>query len=467
MDKYYFYDVNCHRIVEVFEDVYKLLEIQKQTGENVDHPTIEKLKANGFLSTNRVKEVEHPATNVVKDFLNNKLKKINLQITQQCNFRCEYCVYSGEYENRGHSVSRMSWETAKKGIDFILSHSKDSSSIDVSFYGGEPLLEYNLIKKVMKYAKEAAEGKLVSFSMTTNGSLLNEEMVRFFLDYNMRITVSLDGPKEIHDKNRKFASNNNGTFDSVYNNIRTIVKNIPEFRQRLQYSMVIDPTIKLNCLDEFIVTEDELFDDTTIMGSFISNVYRKDKLSAGEDFSRDWEYSRFKYFLNLLNRVSDTNNLQILRTSNSSLLDFISKSKQSVAPLGSKDHHAGPCIPGQIRLFMSTDGNFFPCERVSEKSEIMKIGSINEGLNLEKVKYLLNVGKLTEDKCKNCFAFRGCIVCSAMADNGDEGNNKLSRDLKLEACSRSRFIFEELLKDACTLQDMGFKSDMIKIKKDY
>lgn len=464
-NEHYFFDINEHKIVNIPTEVYDLLLIQKETGQSITHPILEKLKGEGYLSSNRVEKIIHPYNDVLEDFLNSKIKKICLQVTQNCNFRCNYCIYSGGYETRDHTNQRMDLGTAKKGIDFLINHSKDSSSIDVSFYGGEPLLEFDFIKACMEYATECGEGKVVTFNMTTNGSLLNENMVEKFLEYNIMISISIDGPKEIHDKNRKFAANGCGTFDTVYSNLKALISKYPEFKKRLQFSMVIDPSIQLNCLNEFVATEEELFNETTIMAGLISDMYKKDELKGSREFARDWEYNKFRYYLYLLGKISDKNNSQLMRRSFVSLLDFIPYSQKTFKHLEKADHHTGPCIPGTIRLFMNTAGDFFPCERVSEKSDLMKIGNVDDGFRIDKIRKLLNVGELTKEDCQSCFAFRGCTVCAAMAD--DVTKNDLSKELKLSACQKTRHNFEELLRNACTLQEFGLKSEMVKVKRGY
>jgi len=353
----------------------------------------------------------------------------------------------------------MNWEIAKKGIDFLVNRSKDSTDIDISFYGGEPLLEINLVNKCMEYAIEAANGKSISFSLTTNGSLLNEEVAGILLKHNIKVTISLDGPREVHDKSRKFAANGSGTFDTIYDNLKKVTEKYPEFKKRLSFSMVIDPTLQLSCLSDFIASEEEVFSEAAIVSSFITNVYRKDKVKFSQEFVSEWQYCKFKYLLYILGKVSNRNNSQLIRSSYINLFDFICNSNKPFTPLPKEDHHAGPCIPGQIRLFMNTDGDLFPCERVNESSDIMKIGNVDEGFYLDKVEKLLNIGKLTEDSCKNCFAFRNCTVCASMADNGTE----LSKEVKLSACQNVRYNFEEMLKDACTLKECGLSREMIQV----
>ncbi|WP_310552033.1 Cys-rich peptide radical SAM maturase CcpM [Paenibacillus glufosinatiresistens] len=463
MNRFYFFDVNTNKIINIDEETYKALN-DPDPARADELPKVGRLKKEGFLSSNRVEKIVHINSGMLEEILGYNLRKIILQVTQNCNFRCNYCVYSGSYVNRTHSNKRMDLATALSGIDFLIAHSKDSKEIDIGFYGGEPLLEIDLITKCMDYAIEAAEGKSVTFSLTTNGSLLNETNVQRLLGYKLRITVSLDGPQEIHDKNRTFASNGCGTFNTVYRNIQRIVDKYPEIKRNLSFSMVIDPAAQFNCLDEFIADQDEFFSESAVLGSFISNVYREDEqLQFSEDFVGQWEYSKFRFLLFMLGKVSAANNSQLIRAAYREHFDYISNSHRNVAPMAQEDHHAGPCVPGQIRLFMSADGNLYPCERVSETSDIMRIGTIEDGFYLDKVEELLNVGKLTEESCKDCFAFRNCRICASLSDDG----TKLSKETKQKACQDVRFNVDEMLRDVCTLKECGFTKDMIQMRTGF
>ena len=145
------------------------------------------------------------------------------------------------------------------------------------------------------------------------------------------------------------------------------------------------------------------------------------------------------------------------------MISFIKSTRTNYAPMAEVGHPSGPCIPGQLRLFVTTDGNFFPCEKVSENSQVMKIGNVNEGFDYEKVKKILNVGKLTENECKECFAFRNCSLCSMVADTGKSEEDELSRNLKLESCARIRYEFDDKLKDVCALKRCGFNLEKFQI----
>ena len=143
---------------------------------------------------------------------------------------------------------------------------------------------------------------------------------------------------------------------------------------------------------------------------------------------------------------------------------FVSKRHKQLE-LNDKEHHGGPCIPGSQRLFVDVDGNLYPCERVSEESEVMRIGSLDEGFDYNKIYDILNFGKLTEENCKNCWAFRYCSLCAAYADDLDT----LSANKKMKNCNNVRSILENQLKDYCMLNEFGYEfedSDLIKVMED-
>lgn len=110
-------------------------------------------------SANENVVVEHFETSLLESLYENSLNTIILQVTQNCNLRCQYCVYSGSYINRVHNNKRMSVEVAKQAIDFLAKHSMNSKEISIGFYGGEPLLEFSLIQEIVDYAERIFIGK--------------------------------------------------------------------------------------------------------------------------------------------------------------------------------------------------------------------------------------------------------------------------------------------------------------------
>jgi len=446
------YDANKNTILNINDRQYNFLEnyMKSNVDDYIESEEINKLCKEGFLSSNRVKDIVHPADELLSFHLDNNIKMLVLQVTQQCNFRCEYCVYSGNYLNRTHSSKRMSISTALKGIDFLISHSKNHDEINIAFYGGEPLLEFNFIKECIDYAEKKADGKKVTFSMTTNGSLLTDEIVEFLYKHDVELTVSLDGPKEIHDNHRKLASNNRGSFDKVINNIINIEKKFPEYINNILFNAVIDIQNDFCCIDKFFLSYD-VVKDISMMSSLITDNYKKSDIKMNEDYYLKQEYELFRIFYHSIRKKNTKNCSRIVMQDYNEILK-LSKYLIPQKMLPEKTHPSGPCIPGTQRLFINVDGFFYPCERVSESSELMKIGHIDTGFNIEKARKILNLGKSNEESCKNCWAIRFCGICAALADNAEK---EFSKKIIEKRCKNVKASLEERFKDYCFLKEFG------------
>lgn len=463
---YYLYDVNRNVILNLSEDQYKIIdyyikgdicknisEFDTQALESINH-----LYELGFLSEKRPKEMYHPINDTLINHLNNKVSMITLQVTRQCNLRCKYCVYSGNYENREHSSQNMNFETARKGIDFYIEHSKHNDIGALTFYGGEPLIEFELIKKCIEYFEEKSEGKEIFLSITTNATLLTEEIVDYFQKHNLSLIISLDGPSHIHNKNRVYGYDDKGTFEKVMENLNMIKNKFPDYlKQRISFNAVLDPESEFGCINKFF-TDFETVKNSNIFANEISSLYRKETLKKTDTYVRDTQYEYFKLFLAKLGYLDEKYTSKLVWKHYSERRNKYNRLKMT-KELPDRMHHGGPCIPGIQRLFMDVDGNFYPCERVSETSPHMKIGHINEGFDVDKVKTLLNIGKVTENRCINCWALRFCKLCAAAADE----NSELSTEKKVSRCSFVLDSTEDMLKDICTLKEFGAQL----IDKDY
>ncbi|EMS69943.1 Cys-rich peptide radical SAM maturase CcpM [Ruminiclostridium cellobioparum] len=453
--KDYIYDVNRNVILKGQNELIKMLMKDQAESENVEDKDIfelmVKMKNDGFFSSNRIKEILHPADELIEYYLNSKIQKITLQLTQNCNLNCSYCAYSGGYYNRTHTKSRMDFEIAKRSIDFLLGHSEDNKEINIGFYGGEPLLEKGLIRKCINYAKENCFGKKLSFTITTNGTLLNENIVQLFVENDVYLVISLDGPKEVQDKNRKFACTSKSTFEIVMRNVSFIKEKYPNYYKNICFNAVLDQENEFCCIDNFF-RDFDLVKEAMVLASEINPNSKKEHVKNDQTFINNYKYEIFKLFLSRLGRLDQSYVSKLVKTYFISLEKTFAQLKLT-EKLPEKAHHGGPCIPGSQRLFIDTLGNFYPCERVSETSEIMKIGNIFDGFNYDNIREILNIGKLSESKCKNCWAFRFCGLCVAMADSV----NGLSRYEKVSKCNRTIKFAEDRLKDICMLKNLKYE----------
>ena len=206
---YYLYDVNKSRLIKISQRISDLIKSGNYESDDDCKILIEK----GYLTSkdNENIIIEHPANQVVEQYLNSNVQQLILQVTQNCNLRCKYCVYSGSYSNRVHNNKRMDISTALRAVDFFVEHSTMTNFANISFYGGEPLLEMNLIEKTVEYCEQVLKGKEIRYNITSNATLLNKEFVAFLQKYNFALNISLDGPRNIQNHSRVFADGEKGT----------------------------------------------------------------------------------------------------------------------------------------------------------------------------------------------------------------------------------------------------------------
>lgn len=413
----YFYDVNRNQLVDVSEESYQYLQdllADKEVGTEPEE--IAYLKQAGYLSDHHVEKIEHPETRNLPYILERKVQKITLQLTQQCNFRCKYCVYSATDANlnqRHHTNLYMSEEVALKAVDFLADHSIDSEAVNIGLYGGEPLLAFPLVKKIVAYAQKKFATKKLTFAMTSNASLLTEEIVKFLADNQIDLMISLDGPKEIQDKNRVFSDGKTGTFDIVRQNLIMVQEKFPDYFEKLSINMVVDPRNSFELVRS--LENDPVLGKVRTNISMMETDSMEEAVQSEPDFTMEYEYMEFLADLAYLKRLDEKKLPGVMQMSyagKQSLYKKLNKGISSIAQAAP----GGPCLPGQKRPFVDVKGNIFPCERVSETSECMKIGTLNAGFDLEKCNALLNVAKLSVEKCRNCWAFTLCGQCARMAN---------------------------------------------------
>lgn len=154
-----------------------------------------------------------------KWMLENCREQLVLGVTNECNMRCKYCTYHDNRYEKNIFNEMMDEVTAETAISEFLSCCKETAAPCISFYGGEPLLNFDLIKKCVPFALGKSNGRPVKFGITTNGLLLNDEVNDFFAKYNFEVGVSLDGPKFLHDRYR-VTIHNVGTYTNVIENLK-------------------------------------------------------------------------------------------------------------------------------------------------------------------------------------------------------------------------------------------------------
>ncbi len=170
---------------------------------------IDKLKADGILFAPEINADLPPFSPVIKAMC--------LNVSHNCNLACTYCFADGgTYRDERRN---MSFDTAKAAIDMLVDMSGARRNLEVDFFGGEPILDIDVVKQTVKYARslEKARGKNFRFTITTNAYKLSDEDIEFFNDEMYNVVISIDGRKEVHDRVRKTVGGK-GSFDSVIEN---------------------------------------------------------------------------------------------------------------------------------------------------------------------------------------------------------------------------------------------------------
>lgn len=150
------------------------------------------------------------------------LSTIVLNVNTGCNLSCSYC-YKEDLTTPAHG-ERMDFATARQSIELLLEQARERRSIDVVFFGGEPLTNMALIRQVVDYteARVAECGKRVNFSLTTNGTLLTEDIIAYLDGHRFGVSISMDGPRAYHDRNRKTVGGK-GTYDVILPKVKRLL----------------------------------------------------------------------------------------------------------------------------------------------------------------------------------------------------------------------------------------------------
>jgi uncharacterized protein len=171
---------------------------------------VEQLKKEGSLFTKDVYE------DYIKDFKSRStvVKALCLHIAHDCNLACKYCfAEEGEYKG-GRAL--MSLEVGKRALDFLIENSGNRRNLEVDFFGGEPLMNFDVVKELVRYGREQEKlhNKNFRFTLTTNGILLNDEVMEFVNSEISNVVLSIDGRKEVNDRMRP-SRNGKGSYDLI------------------------------------------------------------------------------------------------------------------------------------------------------------------------------------------------------------------------------------------------------------
>ncbi|UPK43612.1 radical SAM protein [Paenibacillus pabuli] len=369
-----------------------------------------------------------------KAYIENKLETegiahLCLIVTDSCNLRCKYCIYSDHYLfTKGYSNKFMDSSTAFKAVDYFMHvnlksiQNNPNLSISLGFYGGEPLLNWELMKGTVEYVRNKYTEffKNINFSLTTNASLLTESKIRYMLENNFSISVSLDGDRENHDRNR-VTLNNKGTFDLVFKKLNLLEKMYREYLDKgdtpLPYGILVtfDNLTHFKQLDDF-------FEENKEMDIRIQRVNRVSDLNTeyynGVSQSDQSHLKERERFIRDLIEASKCERFESEATnfSKTILKSIIFEPMMNLAY--NDNLMRGGCIPGIHKLAVDSDGKFHMCEKINPH---YPVGDVNTGLDFSMQAKYMNQFFESLSECNNCNLKNICNLCYVTTETDGNG----------------------------------------------
>ncbi|MCL2286450.1 MAG: radical SAM protein [Firmicutes bacterium] len=454
----YVYDRYTNQLIKVNNEHFDVFQrIEYGNASDRDLQILGQYQKNNFCIDSPLKEIEHSETMYLPYSLESRMEQLIIQTGQRCTLNCSYCTYAGGYEyQREHSQKTMPLPLMLKTIDFFMARSWESESVTISLYGGEALLDFENIRASVEYVKENYNGRQINYGMTTNGTVISPEIAKFLDENNFSINISLDGPKEIHNSSRVFLDGT-GSYDKIMENMEFLKIEYPKLYKNIRFMSVVAPGVDFSCVNMFFDAED-IMEGRNASHSLVNEFNAKNEVIYDDKYTVTYNYQQMKVLLSALGKYS-ADKVSTLFKSNLSTIERVHKTFSGGLGASESAHPGGPCVPGVMRLYVDVDGNLYPCEKVNECSDVMRIGNIEVGFDLDKAYALLNVGKTTAKECLDCWNFSHCELCCCASDGGIE----LSRKTRLMRCNGAKYRTYEILQAICLLLENGYDFDHGKI----
>ncbi|WP_409416616.1 radical SAM protein [Flavobacterium sp. PS2] len=313
------------------------------------------------------------------------LHALSLAIAQKCNMGCTYCY--ADQGDFGGPTKNMSLETAYKAIDLLLKDCPEGGKAQLTFLGGEPLINRQAIREATVYADTIAKKKQiqVSYSITTNGTLVTESDAIFFEEYGFSVTISLDGIGKDHDLNRPMKGGK-GSYDRIIKNIQPLLSLQRKMQVSARVTVTPENTNLPAVLDEFI--------NMGFHGVGFSPLLRS---SNGQN-----EMNNEQLAIMLENMIACGLNFEknVLAGKRYPFLNMVNALKE----ISKGTHRPYPCGAGAGYMGVSADEELFACHRFVNE-DVGKMGDLNNGVQADlQNNWLASRHVNTQEPCSKCWA---------------------------------------------------------------
>ncbi|OWR29894.1 hypothetical protein CDO73_12480 [Saccharibacillus sp. O23] len=365
----------------------------------------------------------------LRDYLykdGNGFKQLILEISSACNLRCTYCIYSEHYPfTRNHGTGKMPWKIAKRTIDYyfenfeIMYHRNPIRKAVISYYGGEPLTNFKILKQTVEYIEQQYSQYEVLFNITTNGLLLTPSIQKFLYEHHFSVLVSLDGYEENHDRNR-LDIHGKPTFHKVFAHIQEFRANFP--KASVSIAMCFDYKTDFRTLAKFVDENQLSVIHTGQVQAQNSTYYSAFTPEETAHFFDNYQIMKEEFLASAATGTIERSQF---------LYRFFGSIYASLAfhPMIRENSHfirpyTGTCVPGE-KLYVTIDGNFKICEKINSS---FNIGNVEKGLDLKASTKILNdYNQSICTKCQECSISKLCTLCfkNFESENGFEWNQQV------------------------------------------
>ena len=315
------------------------------------------------------------------------IKSMCLHIAHDCNLRCKYCFASTGDFGTGRKI--MPLEIGKKAIDFLLVHSQGRHNLEVDFFGGEPLMNFDVVKEVVKYArsKEKEYNKNFRFTIPTNGVLLTDDKIDFINQEMSNVVLSIDGRKEVNDRLR-VRVDGSGSYDSIVPKFQKLVAQ--RSKDKDYYARGTFTKYNMDFAEDVLHMVDDLGFDQLSVEPVVADPYVPYSIHE-EDFP-----TIFKEYERLANIIIDRKKAG----KGFNFFHFM------------LDLEQGPCAIKRLRgcgcgneyVAITPDGDIYPCHQFVGQEE-WKMGSLlDDTLNLEMKDMFAKATIYGKPDCQACWA---------------------------------------------------------------
>ena len=400
-----------------------------------------------------VNPVYHVTAEDIDEAIYSGRQALVLNVTEECSNRCKYCVYGGGYPSeRGHSHATVDVDVAIKAVDEFINGSNPGKR-SISFYGGEPMFPSGMkvIEEVVSHIERRCPND-VKYTFTTNGNHLNSVSIEYLVKNRFRIMVSLDGPREVHDRYRRTVTGM-PTFDKVMSGLRAFKDMYPDYYDKnVGFICVLTPPLDYLALSEFWSTN-ELVKGHSLM---ISNVSLFGQILFSEEEMLSFSVKTIEMTRNAVKKYyecicnGDMDGCTFERGLFEKDLAILHE-RQGDVDSGDPDL-MGRCIPGGRKCFVNTDGRYYACEKMQGGYDI---GDVNRGINSSKVEQLISDHeKIIYAKCRLCPYAKICTLCYVSAY--DESHHFSAKRLDENCVERRSFNKLIIRLYASLLEKIGY-----------